>query len=790
MLGRFSIVLQNAVDALAPPTPLHDDFIYHWKRLMKHYLAVSSYREVPIELTNIPAHLDQLQKILQKEDEENTGEKMGPCVEYLLQHSLLDLLATLAASDDPPGMKQYVLQFVTRTVVQIKAPILGHVSVFTSLQKLVSICDGAKHSPCENDEVQFLFSLSALLRKHPQLIPMLDTPVPRTPTLDRRSSVGSEASSHYSLSSSALLSNQLVANGSEAEPLECYTPPLNNPLFRPYIPSPRSRTPKLLPVAARDKTISSGSVDEGCDIYENSSDIGRASETEDDPVFSNEFMILDSLLSYLDSADSKIRVKVCQGIMLLVSLPDSKFVNTVLQNSQICLTIASKLCSLLVEIPQTLDPNLLDELHVSWGLDVPVPLETCATAEGYREALAFFTWFDYCDQLIKEAQPLIADGLAASLRTHFFVEMFPAEDFSNILLLSIICKCFKMTSAPALNREMSVWMVGESREPVSRESASESMSKSLVKAALMNCFNENTAVSLESLRLFEVLLEKGNEHILHCLVLTYVNRRLYLDHKASASQIASWSDEEDEREKNRETNRSASESSEINQRLMTPEANSRRALASGHIEKIVNSFLNVVPFELRSAPTVDNTCYQQYVSESSRQYSRVMAACQTFQWPKMPRNSANTVKEEPVVCLERDECQFYEGFFLEMLFKLLRNLPNQAYEINLQLTAVISRLSLLPHPFLHEYLLNPLLNRKQGSDSLVKALGDVATHLLTRVCEIPDYKVKLINTRHRLLGDIPEETNDDCSLLESIVVLEELCKELAAIAYVKFHSAT
>ncbi|XP_039283471.1 protein FAM160B1 isoform X2 [Nilaparvata lugens] len=736
MLGRFSVVFQNAVDALAPPTPLHEDFIYHWKRLMKHYLAVSSYREVPIELTNIPAHLDQLQKILQKEDEESKDEKMGPCVEYLLQHSLLDLLATLAASDDPPGMKQYVLQFVTRTVVQIKAPILGHVSVFTSLQ------------------------------------------VPRTPTLDRRSSVDSEASSHYSVSS-AFLSNPLLANGSEAEPAECYTPPLNNPLFRPYIPSPRSRTPKLLPAAT---SATSGSVDEGCDIYENSSDIGLASETDDDPVFCNEFMILDSLLSYLDSADSKIRLKVCQGIMLLVSLPDSKFVNTVLQNSQICLTIASKLCSLLVEIPPTLDPNLLDELHVSWGLDVPVALETCATANGYREALAFFTWFDYCDQLIKEAQLSIADGLASSLRTHFFVEIFPAEDFSNILFLSIICKCFKMASAPALNREMSIWMVGESREPVSRDNVSEIMSKSLVKAALLNCFNEDTALSLESLRLFEVLLEKGNEHVLHCLVITYVNRRLYLDQNASASQIASWSDEEDEREKNRETNHSASEYSEINQRLMTPEANSRRALASGHIDKIVNSFLNVVPFELRSAPSVDNSCYQQYVSESSRQYSKVMAACQSFEWAKMPPNSSHSHTVS--------QCQFYEGFFLEMLFKLLRNLPNQAYEINLQLTAVISRLSLLPHPFLHEYLLNPLLNRKPGSDSLVKALGDVAAHLLNRVCEIPDYKVKLINTRHRLLGDIPEETNVDCSLLESIVVLEELCKELAAIAYVKFHSAT
>lgn len=77
-----------------------------------------------------------LLQILLKEDTEcgKCDGAAGPCLEYLLKHNMLDLLATLATSDDPPGMRQYVLRFVTQTLNHLKAPILAHNSVFPSLQ--------------------------------------------------------------------------------------------------------------------------------------------------------------------------------------------------------------------------------------------------------------------------------------------------------------------------------------------------------------------------------------------------------------------------------------------------------------------------------------------------------------------------------------------------------------------------------------------------------------------------------------------------------------------------------
>lgn len=51
----------------------------------------------------------------------------------------------------------------------------------------------------------------------------------------------------------------------------------------------------------------------------------------------------------------------------------------------------------------------------------------------------------------------------------------------------------------------------------------------------------------------KVLLEKPHEHVLHCLVLVYLTARSYYDSSASDSLIASWSDEEDERERQRDS---------------------------------------------------------------------------------------------------------------------------------------------------------------------------------------------------------------------------------------------
>lgn len=46
----------------------------------------------------------------------------------------------------------------------------------------------------------------------------------------------------------------------------------------------------------------------------------------------------------------------------------------------------------------------------------------------------------------------------------------------------------------------------------------------------------------------------------------------------------------------------------------------------------------------------------------------------------------------------------------------------QPYDVNLQVTAVLSKLSLLPHPHLHEYLLDPYISLAPGCRSLFSVI--------------------------------------------------------------------
>lgn len=54
----------------------------------------------------------------------------------------------------------------------------------------------------------------------------------------------------------------------------------------------------------------------------------------------------------------------------------------------------------------------------------------------------------------------------------------------------------------------------------------------------------------------------------------------------------------------------------------------------------------------------------------------------------------------------------------------------QPYDVNLQVTAVLSKLSLLPHPHLHEYLLDPYINLAPGCRSLFSVIVRVRLLLI------------------------------------------------------------
>lgn len=84
-------------------------------------------------------------------------------------------------------------------------------------------------------------------------------------------------------------------------------------------------------------------------------------------------------------------------------------------------------------------------------------------------------------------------------------------------------------------------------------------------------------------------------------------------------------------------------------------------------------------------------------------------------------------------------------FLYEIIFTHL-----QAYELNLELTGIVSRLALRPETYLTEYLLN---NTKQLKvRSLYSVLMGVATELGNCITQFPDYQQTLADVRATLLG--------------------------------------
>jgi len=59
-----------------------------------------------VEQTTIPANLEHILMLLQQEELECERGMYGPCLEYLLQHKLLDTLYSLARTD--VGVMKYI----------------------------------------------------------------------------------------------------------------------------------------------------------------------------------------------------------------------------------------------------------------------------------------------------------------------------------------------------------------------------------------------------------------------------------------------------------------------------------------------------------------------------------------------------------------------------------------------------------------------------------------------------------------------------------------------------------
>ncbi|XP_020893366.1 protein FAM160B1 isoform X2 [Exaiptasia diaphana] len=715
MLSKIKSLVNEAVEALAPDLPPQESFVFHWKAVTNYFIEATD-EKVPVHSTNIPYHLGKMLYILKKEEEDATGGSTGPCLEYLLQHKILDTLHTLGRADCPPGMKQEVLSFFANLLAKMHQPLLPHVNVYRPVHRLIRLCGEVRAAPSENEEVHFLCTVCSKLRQDPYLV-------------------------NFFLEFSALNSCSCIA---------C------------------------------QQAISKDSPNDAvCSLEKNDpttvgNDTGTPTDSRrrDKP----DYTLVNSLLNLMKSEDSRIGVKACEGLMLCASLPEDHAATVIILYTPFCEIMADRLNPLFEALPQSMDPNGITDVSAKWGLDHIDNDEDIATFPGKRQLISFLSWFDYVDQLCKESHKLVGRALAVSIRERFLHQsveprFMQQSEQGVITTTAIIRRCLKSITSRHLLMEFSVFLLGEQDKP---EVQSQGENGHRIRQKLIErCDHISDELSIETLKLLETLLLKPCSIMLDTLVICNLRSRKYYDSS------------------NLENGTSADEVIPPSPKTpitppLTPDGVSPLTIvtSAGDVEreevvKIVNSFLSLVPEQVKSSALTGDTGYDTYLRDAHKQHRERSFQCCQFEWPSSPTSSNSDDDTRGV---------FYEGAFLNMLFKKLQRLLDQTYDINLHVTSVIALLAQFSHPNLHEYLLNPHLPVKPGCTTLYSTLENVVKDLNGRIERLPNFQKSVVTIRKQLMGiatSPDQKSMANNNLLEACIVLEEFCKELAAIAFVK-----
>nr|XP_044987464.1 FHF complex subunit HOOK interacting protein 2B isoform X1 [Jaculus jaculus] len=720
MLSRLGALLQEAVGAREPSIDLLQAFVEHWKGIT-HYYIESTDENTPVKKTDIPWRLKQMLDILVYEERQQAAAgEAGPCLEYLLQHKILETLCTLGKAEYPPGMRQQVFQFFSKVLAQVQHPLLHYLSVHRPVQKLLRLGGTVSGSLPEKEELQLTTVLCSKIQQDPELL-------------------------------THILEGKKIGSRKKAS--------------RDYTALPKDTA------SHRDKDRPHNSAPDGehCGPPALNSCLPAESEGPGGPAESN---LITSLLGLCKSKKSRVALKSQENLLLLVSVASPAAATYLAQSSSCCVVIAEYLCQLYRSMPAFLDPADIAALEgISWRL--PSAPSDEASFPGKEALAAFLGWFDYCDHLITEAHKVVAEALAKAVAEKLFVEtlqpqLLHVSEQSILTSTALLTAMLRQLHSPGLLQEAVAFLLGADRQPAVLEDSSRTLGARLIG----HCDHLSDEISIATLRLFEELLQKPHERVIRSLVLCHLEGRLY---------VARGSPEPESYEDTLDLEEDPYFTDGFLDSGLQPCAKPHRAPAPGSdgrtaVTEIVNSFLCLVPEEAKTSAFLEETGYDTYVHDAYGLFQECSSRVSPWGWPVGPAPLDPNEPERP----------FFEGHFLQVLFDRMARILDQPYSLNLQVTSVLSRLALFPHPHIHEYLLDPYISLAPGCRSLFSVLVRVIGDLMQRIQRVSQFPGKLLLVRKQLMGQVPGEQLDHQTLLQGVVVLEEFCKELAAIAFVKF----
>eukprot|EP00731_Ephydatia_muelleri_P020591 Em0013g318a len=161
MLSKLTAFLQQAAEitsqiVLGPGVSRTDEFQDHWKSITD--IITSNHKDAKEPGYRVEDSLKRMLELLQAEEREKS-DGMGPCLEFVLQHKLLDTLQTVGQNNYPEGMRLHVMTFFTQLLEGIEQPLLPHISIHQAMQKEVLSCGLNPSSPITAAEMVFLRAL-------------------------------------------------------------------------------------------------------------------------------------------------------------------------------------------------------------------------------------------------------------------------------------------------------------------------------------------------------------------------------------------------------------------------------------------------------------------------------------------------------------------------------------------------------------------------------------------------------------------------------------------------------
>ncbi|XP_040346276.1 FHF complex subunit HOOK-interacting protein 2B isoform X7 [Herpailurus yagouaroundi] len=639
----------------------------------------------------------------------------------------------------PPGMRQQVFQFFSKVLAQVQHPLLHYLNVHRPVQKLLRLGGTVPGSQTEKEEVQFTTVLCSKIQQDPALL---------TYILEGKKIVSRKKSS-----------KEPITLPREAASIQDKD-------------HPHSKSPDLSPCKAQALTAQ------------------LPAETEEPDGGVGESNLITSLIGLCKSKKGRVALKAQENLLLLVSVASQAAATYLVHSSPCCPAIVEHLCQLYQSMPTFLDPADIAALEgISWRL--PSAPSDEASFPGKEALAAFLGWFDYCDHLITEAHVVVADALAKAVAEKLFMEILQphllhVSEQSVLTSTALLTAMLRQLRSPALLREAVAFLLGADPQPAAPEDGPRTLCAHLIG----HCDHLSDEISITTLRLFEELLQKPHEQVLRSLVLCNLEGRHYV--ARGSPEPESYEDTLDLEEDPYFTDGFLNSSFQPSAK--PPPAPATNSDGKTAVTEIVNrvlslSFLCLVPEEAKTSAFLEETGYDTYVHDAYGLFQECSSRVSPWGWPLGPTPLDPHEPERP----------FFEGHFLRMLFdrmsRILEQVVNRTgpwlqgykpYNLNLQVTSVLSRLALFPHPLIHEYLLDPYINLAPGCRSLFSVLVRVIGDLMQRIQRVPQFPGKLLLVRKQLMGQVPGEQLDHQTLLQGVVVLEEFCKELAAIAFVKF----